>query len=387
MQTEVVGRKKRLPRMAIACGLLGALGVGLVGCGGGSSNKDPGPDRSADFSLIVDPVSVNTVLQSGQTAPITLDLVSDNGFPHPITLSSDGTDFGFSRTSFTTPTLSSLPKGVTKVVLNVTVPPDTGPRVSRLISIVSAAGGGVTRPLNSGVFNTLRTGELHIAIGGSALNISNLPPFYTPFLADPFDHSHLIANVPFVSVGHSGPITVTLTNPNPNVTATLGTSTFNPVGPTNALEYEVPIDMHADLTLPAGTYPSTLTATAGDGAKLITTLNLYIVSAAFVGTPPTLTVAGNGGAAASVASVAADLVINGPSGLPVAFMAPAPLQNITLAISPNTATIPASGTLTQHVTLTATLPFGSFPATYSIPLTVSGGSRLSQPAAFTLKIQ
>ncbi|MCW3055510.1 MAG: hypothetical protein JWN14_4680 [Chthonomonadales bacterium] len=384
MQFKMGNMQKHAPLMAIACGLLSALGVGLVGCGGGSSNNGPGPDRSADFSLIVDPVSVNTVLQSGQTTPITLDLVSANGFPHPVTLSSDGTGFGFSRTVFTTPTLSSLPKGVTKVVLNVTVPPGTGPRVSRLISIVSAAGGGVTRPLNSGVFNTLRSGELHIAIEGSALNISNLPPFYTPFLPNAFDNSQLIARVPFVSVGHSGPITVTLTNPNPNVTATLDTSTFNPVGPTHALEYQVSIDMHADLTLPAGTYPFTLTATAGDGAKLITTLNLYIVSAAFVGTPPTLTVAKNGGAAASVD---ADLVIHGPPGLPVDFTAPAPQQNITLTVTPNTATIPASGTLTQHVTLAVTLPFGSFPATYSIPLRVSGGSRLSQPAAFTLKVQ
>ena len=74
MRFKIVNMQKHAPLMAIACGLLGALGVGLAGCGGGSSNSDSGPDRSADFSLIVDPVSVNTVLQSGQTTPITLEI-------------------------------------------------------------------------------------------------------------------------------------------------------------------------------------------------------------------------------------------------------------------------------------------------------------------------
>jgi hypothetical protein len=375
-------RNSRRSLLQAVCGLCCALSLGLVGCGHSGSSVGPGPDRSADFALSLDPASVNLLLKPGQTTPVTLDLVSVNGFPSPITLTAAN---GLLAT-FVTPTVPSLPKGTTKVTLNVTVPADTGPLPVALVAYVSATGGGMTRYLNSSLQSSSDSagGMLRLAIPGLTFARQGLN--YSPFhSAAPFDTVNLTGTVPLIGAGLPGPVTVTLTNPNAGVTATLAKSTFTPTGPAGVIQEDVRIDLHLSAPLGGGAYPFTLKATGTDGATSTYTVYLYMISVAFAGPPPTLAIADTIG---NKVSVEADLAIVGPPGLTAHLTALSPYSLLRLTITPQDVLIPASGTFTQHVAIEAEVLGTTFPHTYTVDLTASlGGSRISQPAPFTLTVQ
>jgi len=253
-----------------AWGLLFLLAVGLVGCGGGGGGSAPvvaAPDRSADFGLVIDPASKNVVLKPGQPTPITLDLVSANGFPNPITLSADKVPAGWT-TVFAAPTVSSLPKGITRVVVTVTTPAEAGPAISMSAGQIKAIGGGTTRYLFSGDVPILTeagdppVGELLVSVDGVFLGIFGGTFFYVPGTNIPlsaFTPGDVTGRVNLYAAGLTGPVTIALTNNNPGLTAALSQSTFTPTN--GAINVSFLINVHADASLAAGNYPLTLTAT------------------------------------------------------------------------------------------------------------------------------
>ena len=268
MFTQITTLQGALVRAA--CGLLFLLAVGLAGCGGNGSGSTPvsaGPDRSADFGLLIDPVSKNALVKPGQTIPLTLDLVSANGFPNPITLSADKVPTGWT-TTFAMPTVSSLPKGITKVVVNVTVPVGASPVLSFSVGQIKATGGGTTRYLDSGYVPNLTEagdppiGQLLVSVAGVSLTTYEPYPFYVPatnLTLVAFRSGDVTGRVALYAVGLTGPVTIALTNSNPGLTAVLPQSTFTPTN--GAINVNVPINVHADASVPSGFYPLTVTAT------------------------------------------------------------------------------------------------------------------------------
>lgn len=268
-----------------ACGLLCLLAMGLAGCGGDGSASTPvsaGPDRSADFGLLLDPVSKNVLLKPGQTVPLTLDLVSANGFANPITLSAANVPTGWT-TTFATPTVSSLPKGITKVVVNVTVPTGASPALSFPVGQIKATGGGTTRYLFSGDVPNLAeagdppVGELLVSVAGVSLVTYGPNSFYVPatnITLFAFTPGDVTGRVRLYAVGLTGPVTIALTNSNPGLTAVLPRSTFTPTN--GAIDVTVLINVHAGASVPGGSYPLTVTATTPDYPPLTIVDPVYV---------------------------------------------------------------------------------------------------------------
>lgn len=285
MRTETTDRLCRGRR--ILSGLLCALTVGMVGCGGGSSSTstgsgstNTGPDRSADFAVLVDPISKNLFLKPGQTLPVTLDLVSANGFPTPVTVSIANVPAGWTA-SFAAPTVSSLPQGVTKVVLNVTAAADAGPIGSFRVGQIKATGGGTTRYLNAAdavspdeggfVPSPEQRSSLTVAVAGVSLGTLEPSSFPTHAAFTVGDVNGLIL---LYGVGLTGPVTIKITGSNPGLTASLKQSTFPPAN--GAISADVPIYVHIDSSVGPGVYPFTVTETAPDGTHATVTIHLIV---------------------------------------------------------------------------------------------------------------
>ena len=393
--TERVRRTARW--FQTACGLFCVLAVGLAGCGGGGSGTTPaapgsggsptgggggptgsGPDRTADFVINTDPASESTLLKPGQTLPVTLDLFSVNGFPSAITLSASDVTPGWTVVPVT-PTVSSLPKGVTKVVFNVTAPADAPPP-GGAIAQIKAVGGGLTRYLNGGgVYSPKDDGKLQVNVAGLTLHTyaPGTSPFASPFA---FVANDLNGNVDLVGGGLTGPVTVAVTSANPGLTATLVKSVFTPYS--GAIQDSVQIKLHVDSSVGGGAYPLTLTATAPDGTKATSILLLYVKSVAFVGSPE-LSI---GKAAGSTASVAADLTITGAPGGVVQLTIPNAPTKIDLTVSPASVTIPASGTITQRLTLQGRMTTTSTPTAFGVDLMATFGDGSSQSPTFFVRV-
>ncbi|MCW3100025.1 MAG: hypothetical protein JWL77_5643 [Chthonomonadaceae bacterium] len=281
MQSGVTTKQHGLLR--IVCGLLCSLLLGLAGCGsGGSGGTSPGPDRSADFAIVLDPANKNLLLKPGQTMPVTLDLVSANGFPNPVTVSIDNVPTGWT-VAFAAPTVSSLPPGVTKVVLNVTPAANAVPNVSTSAGRIKATGGGTTRYLNGAVpispdeGGTVPTpaqkSDLTVAVAG--VSLGTLEPTSFPTHAA-FTAGDVNGRALLYGVGLTGPVMVTITNSTPGLTAVLDKSTFPP---TNGLINEsIPIHVHIDATVGPGVYPFTVTETAPDSTQTTVTIHLIVSS-------------------------------------------------------------------------------------------------------------
>jgi hypothetical protein len=364
-------------------GAAGAGGAGgAVGSGGGGGGAaSPGPDRSADFAINIDPASKNAIVKPGQTVPVTLDLLSINGFQNAINLAVGKIPAGWTAT-FATPTVSSLPKGTTKVTLNVTAPAGA-PTGTVLGSFqVSATGGGVTRYLNGGgIYDPASGGSLSIGVAGISLHTFAVgeTPFNVPFALVTND---LSGSVSIQGIGLTGPVTVALTNNNAGLTATLVQSTFTPID--GAIGSNVQIKLHVDPTVVGGAYPFTLTATAPDGTSATSTFNLYVKSVAFVGASfPELFI---NGAVGSTGSVGADVKITGVPTAVVQLTIPNPPANIGLNVAPTSVTIPASGTITQHVTLQGQMLLKTSPTAYGIDLTGTFPDTSSQSTSFIIRV-
>lgn len=388
MQRDVIiVRKLRFRLVRAVCGLCCALCLGVVGCGSSSSSAGPGLDSTADFGIVLDPASANTLLKPGQTTPVTLDLVSFNGFPQPVALKA--TPVGLT-TVFVTPTFPSLPKGITKVVLNVTVPIGASPAPIGFVAYISAAGGGLTRYLNSGAFNNKGgTGALGLPIAGLAV-ASQKASYFSPFpAAAPFAVSDLTGSLPLVGVSVAGAVIVTAANPYPGITASLGKSVFTPAGSAGTIQENVPIHVHIDAGTGGGSYPFPLTLTAADGTKMTYTVNLYILSMTFAA-PVTLTVGPvAGGASEATGSVEADLTLTGlpiPEGS-VSFNVTSPQSNIVLTITPTSVPLQSSAVFTQHVTIQAKVRVFSPPAAYRLDLQGFVTNVGVYHAPFTLQVQ
>ena len=275
------GQQTRQDRLRIFGVLLCALPLGLTGCGGGGAGStSPGPDRSADFAVLIDPVSKNTLLKPGQATPITLDLISVNGFPSPVTVSADNLPTGWTAV-FAAPTVSSLPKGTTTVVLSVTAPADAGPGRSVSACKIKATGGGTIRYLNSAdpysfgeagdVYAPAKRSDLTVDVAGVSLASFQRLSFPPPTA---FTSRDLTGRVILNAVGLTGPLTVTLANSNPGLTFRLTKSVFPPTN--GAIAEDIPIQIHVEASVGPGAYPFTVTATAPDNTRTTLTGELTI---------------------------------------------------------------------------------------------------------------
>jgi len=396
-------RQRCLRVLATVFGLLCLGCCGLWGCGGdgggssvatgtggtstgtggtngtGSGSTSAGPDRTADFVLNLDAASKGALLKPGQTLPITLDLFSVNGFSSAITLSVSQLTPGWTVVP-ATPTIPSLPKGITKVVVNVTAPANASPGAAVGVAKITATGGGLTRYLNGGaVYDVSVGGGLVVSVAGISLQTFpvGFSPFPSPFA---FSSNDLTGNVSLLAAGFSSPVTVAVTGSAPGLTATLAKSSFAPTG--GIVDDLVAVKLQVDSTLGGGAYPVTLTATAPDGMKATSTFYVYVKSVSFV-TPPSLTISGQVG---STASVEADVIITGaPTGV-VQFTIPDAPDNIKLTVSPTSVTIPASGSITQHITLQGQTLVKTSPRAFTASLTGTFGDMSSQSPSFFVRV-
>ena len=144
------------------------------------------------------------------------------------------------------------------------------------------------------------------------------------------------------------------------------------------------INLHIPTPLAGGAYPFTLTATAPDGSKSTYTVYLNVLTMAFANGTPTLTVTTIG----APTSVTAPLTITGPPGASFPLTVTSPLGSaLPLTLSPTTITIPASGTITQPLTIQAELSGSAALATYTVNINGSVSSSFPQTVSFTLQIQ
>jgi hypothetical protein len=390
--------------LAPVCGLLCLCCCGLWGCGGGggassvatgtggtstgtggtsgtgSGSTSAGPDRTADFVLKLDAAGTGVIFKPGQTLPITLDLFSVNGFPSAITLSVNQLAPGWTVVP-ATPTISSLPKGITKVIVNVTAPANASPGTAVLAAKITATGGGLTRNLNGSNVYDASVGN-GLVVGVSGMNLQTFPlgssPFVSPFA---FVSNDLTGNVALLAIGSSGPVTVSVTSSTPGLTASLVQSSFTP-GSNGAVDELVPIKLHIDSSLGGGAYPLTLTATASDGTKATSTFSLYVKSFSFVASP-SLNISGRVG---STASVEADVIITGAPTSVVQFTIPDGPDSFKLTVSPTSVTIPASGSITQHVALQGQTLVQTSPTAFTVSLTGTFGDMSSQSPSFFVHV-
>ena len=402
MQTKLTDRQIRPVLMRLMNGLLCVCLLGVAGCGSGDSGNTPvggnhgagngtagsggnggaagsGADRSADFALKTDPASKNAVIKPGQTVPLTVDLISINGYPNTVTLHVKDVPAGWA-TTFTPPSVSSLPKGITKVIVNVTVPADTAPGSYYSGGKISATSGSVSRYLNGGnVYVPSNGGDLNVTVSGLALQTyaSGISPFTSPFA---FTTGDLIGNIPLNGAGLIGPVTVALTNSNPGLTATVVMSTFVPEN--GVINSGVQIKLHIDPSVAGGAYPLTLTATAADGTKVTSTFSLYIQSAALSGFP-TLVLSS---AAGSTASVGVDLTVSGAPGAVVNLTIPDAPTGISVTVAPTSVTIPPSGTIVQHLTLQGRTLQKTSLSSYGASLVGTFADGSSQVSGFVVRV-
>ncbi len=387
MKSEIKSRRQCAGMSRIVCVILIAFSIGIVGCGGGGGSSTNGGanvgtlDRSADFAISTEPANATILIKPGQTLPIALDLISANGFSSRITLAVSSLQNGLTA-AFATPTVSSLPKGITKVILNVTAPAGIRPIVVFSAAQITATGGGLTRTLNSGVLAARDGGNLSVATAGLLLEpLADFSPFIAPFA---FTVADVTGKEPLTGVGQTGPVTVTVTSSTPGIAATVLNPIFTPAGPTGIIQDDVQIRLHIDPIVEGGTYPLRLTATAADGTKSTATVVVFIKLLQFVAAP-TLTVSG---AAGSSGSIESDVVIAGASGTVVQLSLTSPTPNIGVAITPSTVTIPTSHTITQHITLQAQVLQTSSPGTYRggmLTGTLPDGS--SQSVPYTIEVK
>lgn len=366
--------------------LFSALPMGLAGCGGSSGSTSPNPDRSADFAIITDPAGKNLLLKPGQTLPVTLDLISANGFPNLVTLSIDTLPKGWTAV-FAAPTLSVLPKGVTKVVLNVTAPVDTPPARLTGVGRVKATSGGTTRYLDGGnvALPAEEIGPSNPA-DGINLNVAVAGVSLTPYEPNPatlaFRAGDITGRLILYAVGVTGPVTVTLANSNPGLTAALRNSTFLPTD--GFLGADIPVNIHLGPNLSAGVYSFTATATTSDHTQTTATLQLHTQSAVLQGAPE-ISVSG---AAGSAGSVGADVTITGPPYSSVNFSVADAPANLRASVMPTTSfSVPPSGTLTQHITLSAQVLQQTAPTVYNVHLTTTFDYQASQSSVFSIRVK
>ena len=386
-----------------ACSLLALCAALLTGCGsdsssvgvlgstttntaGGSSNNQtgnsgsPGPDRSADFAINTDAVSKNTFIKPGQTLTVTLDLLSINGYPNPITLSAAKMTSGWTAV-FPNPTVASLPKGITKVTFNLTAPSTAAPTDNGSVQITASSGntiryldgGAVYKPSDGGNFSATVTG----------LALTQVASGTTPFSQVPFAGSSgdVTAFISLSGAGLTGPVTVTLTNPNAGLSVSLPTSTFTPT--TASLFGTVQVVAHLTGSEAGGGYPLTLTAAAADGTKATTTFSLYLKSAKLTGSPTLIL----SGAVGSTASITKDLLVTGLPGTVVQLSTVNLPTGINVTVSPTSVTVPASGSIAQPVTLQAQIQLKNNPGLSPGYLQVDFPDGSSVQTPFLLNIQ
>jgi len=336
--------------------------VVLVGCGGATqtlSNTNPG--ATPDFAAAVSPASVS--VQAGSSGSSALTTSVSGGFSGAVSLSASGQPTGVS-VAFSPASIVAPGAGSSQINVSVVGAVATG---SYAITII-ASGGGVSHSatLTLNVTATPPAGANDFSVSASPAALSVTQGAGAAFNVSTTVSGHFSSAIALSASGQPSGVSLIV---NPASIAAPGSGTAQ-------------AGVSVANSVPAGTYPITITASGG-GLTHTSTLMLTVAAAppatpdfAITANPGSLTVAQGGSGAVSVSTTVSggfsNAIALGASGQPAG-----------VSVSINPASIAAPGAAAAQVTFSAanSTAAGSYPIT----LTAVGGG-LTRNTAVTLTV-